>query len=148
MSKKKIMITSIVIISLLLIISIVLSIVVSNYNKNLKSKRLNVVIYQYHTNLDELYEDPKIVYKEEMTNELDYEIKLYALDGDNLHDYNVIIIKDGIIRVIEADCKEQRCVHTIIDINNKSLSIFNPNTTTIECRPHGLKITLEEIEWK
>lgn len=146
MNTKKVIISTSIVVSIILIFSILFSLLVSNYNKNLKNKKLNIVIYQYHTSVNLKLEQPIIYYQNEFTNELNVEMKIYALDGDKEHGYNYVVIKDGVVRVIDADCKEERCMHTIIDLNNKSLSLINPNTTTIECKPNGLKITLEEIK--
>ncbi len=146
MGKKKIIIITLVLVAIILLFSIITSFVILNKNKTLKETRLNVVIYQYHTKDFVEQVDPIIIYKEEFTKELKFSKIIYALDGDKVNDYNAIIISDGIIKVYDADCKDHVCMRIVIDLDNKSLSIVNPNTTTIECKPHGLKITLEEIK--
>lgn len=124
----------------LLVVSVILAYNKSIDNQELKNKKLKVVIYQYHLNSTDKQE---YIYKSfSITNETIFSDTVYALDKED--DYNNIYIKDGVIKVTESNCYNHNCMHMIIDINNKDFSLLNPNTTTIECRPHGLKIILEE----
>lgn len=134
-----IIVTGLIVLSLL-IVSVIFAYNKSIENQELKNKNLKVVIYQYHLNTTDKQE---YIYKSfSITNETEFNETVYALD--NSDDYNNIYIKDGIIKVTQSNCFNHNCMHMIIDINNKDFSLLNPNTTTIECRPHGLKIILEE----
>lgn len=145
MNKKKTIIITVIIISIILICSIIGCIIVYNKNMNLKSKKLNLVIYQYYTSPDKLTVEP-IIYETlyDFNNETSYDKYIYMLEDDN--EYNHIIIKDGKVIVTEANCYNGNCKRMIIDINDSNFSLLNPNITTIECKPHGLKITLEEAK--
>lgn len=144
--KKQVQIITSAIIAIIIIISIIISFIISCNNRKIKNQKLKVVIYQYHTVGDDKMKAPSIIYSKEFTSELEEEMTIYALDGEQSKDFNHISIKNGIIEVTDADCYEHVCMHSKIDLNNKSLSLLRPNLTTIECKPHGLKITLEEIK--
>jgi nitrite reductase/ring-hydroxylating ferredoxin subunit len=64
---------------------------------------------------------------------------------DELHDpnasFNVVVIKDGKISVIHANCPNKICMRSSININ--SYVFFN---NQILCAPHKLRITIEAGE--
>lgn len=145
MNKRKIiLIITICVVCIILIASCILAYLKSVENKKLKEGNLKVVIYQYHLDIDKLQENG-IIYKSfVINNNTVFDEVVYALDNEK--EYNFIRIKNGVITVTESNCPNHNCMNTIIDINNKDFSLLNPNTTTIECRPHGLKIILEEAK--
>lgn len=57
----------------------------------------------------------------------------YTISGRD-HSYNVLVIESGTVRVVEADCRNQVCVHT------RPVSHAGE---TISCLPHRLRITVE-----
>ena len=73
-----------------------------------------------------------------------YDEYIYMLD--NNQEYNHVVIENGKVIVTESNCYSGRCKRTIIDLKVEGFSLLNPNLTTIECKPHGLKITLEEVK--
>lgn len=143
---RKVIWITVAIVGFILIASIISMVVLSMKNASLKEGKVRVVIYQYYTDLADKKKEPVIYKSFVFTKDLEYDEVIYALHSDGEHDYNHVVIKDGKIKVTQADCFEGRCQYMVIDLNNQSLSILNPNTTTIECKPHGLRITLEEIE--
>lgn len=60
-------------------------------------------------------------------------ITVYTKDGA----YNSIEVKDGSIKVLEADCANQTCVNT---------GSIHKNGEVIACIPHGLVITVVSPE--
>ena len=144
MNKKKIIIITSVVISLILILSIIGCIVVYNLNKNLKEKNLKLVIYQYFTTSENKTLEP-IIYDSFIFDEkTTYDKVIYMLEDSNA--YNHIVIEGGKVIVSESNCYNGNCKRMIIDLLDSEFSLLNPNITTIECKPHGLKITLEEVK--
>ncbi len=142
-NKKTILITTIIVI-VLLVASIIGCIIVYNNNQKIKEKNIEVVIYQYDktnsNNKTELIEYDRFV----MNNDTKYDNIIYMLNNNN--EYNHVVIKNGVIKVIEANCYNHVCERMIIDLNSKDFNLLIPDSITIDCKPHGLKITLEEIK--
>ena len=70
------------------------------------------------------------------------EIGRYSLEKDQVlrfeedEDYNIVEIKDGVVRVTEASCKNQICVH--------SASISKEKPGMIVCLPNKLIVEIQE----
>lgn len=70
------------------------------------------------------------------------EIGCYSLEKDQVlrfeedEDYNIVEIKDGVVRVTEASCKNQICVH--------SASISKEKPGMIVCLPNKLIVEIQE----
>ena len=144
MSKKKIIIITSVIISIILVLSIIGCIIVYNLNNNIKQKNLKVVIYQYYTSVDKKHLEPTIYDSFLFDENTTYDEYIYMLD--NNQEYNHVVIENGKVIVTESNCYNGNCKRMIIDLKAEDFSLLNPNITTIECKPHGLKITLEEVK--
>lgn len=144
MNKSKTIIITLVVTGFVVLTLLVVSVIFAYNklveNKELKNKNLRLVIYQY--NLNDKDEQEYIYKSFAITNETEFTDTVYALDQEG--EFNNIYIKNGVIKVTESNCYNHNCMYMIIDINNKDFNLLNPNTTTIECRPHGLKIILEE----
>lgn len=144
MSKKKIVIITSIIVSIILVLSIIGCIIVYNLNKDLKNKELKLVIYQYYTTGENIKLEPMVYDSFEFDEETTYDKIIYMLD--NANEYNHIVIENGKVIVSESNCYNGNCKRMIIDLLDSEFSLLNPNITTIECKPHGLKITLEEVK--
>lgn len=144
MSKKKVIIITSVVVSLIMILSIIGCIVVYNLNKNLKEKQLRLVIYQYYISSENKHLEPVIYDNFIFDESTTYDKVIYMLEDSN--EYNHVIIENGKVIVSESNCYNGNCKRMIIDLLDSEFSLLNPNITTIECKPHGLKITLEEVK--
>lgn len=58
----------------------------------------------------------------------------YTLRLDDERGYNVVAVETGRIRIVEADCPDEVCVHT---------GWIDGPATPIACVPHGLTVTVE-----
>lgn len=68
------------------------------------------------------------------TIDLDAVDEAYTLRLDDERGMNVVAVEPGRIRVVEADCPDEVCVHT---------GWIDGPATPIACVPHGLTITVE-----
>ena len=144
MNKKKTIIITSIVIFIIFALSIVGCIVVYNQNKSLKEKKLQLVIYQYYTSGENKTLDPVVFTSFEFSKTTFYSQTIHMLEDPN--EYNHVYVENGKVIVTQSNCYNGNCKRMIIDINDSNFSLLNPNLTTIECKPHGLKITLEEVK--
>ena len=137
MSKKTSVLVGITVgvICFILCLAIIGSIVVNRINKSKFNDNVYVVIYQYNVvdyNID-LNSEPTILYKERFTEDLVYESIITNATGG----INKVVIKDGVIKVTESNCRDALCENYTIFCDNFL------NNVDITCMPNGLIITLE-----
>jgi len=82
----------------------------------------------YNEKYIEIYIDDELIYSNLFNDKLEEEIII-----DNEYGYNLMIIKNGVVDMIESDCPDQVCV-----ISKK---ISNPGESIV-CLPHKLIIQI------
>lgn len=127
-------------IALIMLIASIVSITINIRNDKYFSdgKMREVVVYQYpvnNFNID-FTKAPKELYRELFTNSLDIE-KVF---NNEFGGFNKIVIKDGVIKVVDSNCKYHNCWYTTISKTN-----FIKNTEIV-CMPNGLIVVLEVVE--
>ncbi len=134
---KTIIITSILLV-ILFIILVISFIVINNQNKELKKGDLIINIYQYDVidyNIN--YNSERILYKSlKFTSDTYFDEIIYSKDHTL---YNHVEIKDGICKVIDANCMNHICMASHLSVD---IELINPKS--IICMPSGLYIELVE----
>lgn len=75
----------------------------------------------------------EILFEAAFTNELNHTQRY-----ENEHGFNTVEIKNGVVKIIDADCRDRICMNSRI---TNGLSWFE--SPSIICFPHGIKIRWE-----
>jgi len=104
-------------------------------NEKANAEKLYIVIEQYEVlNFNfKPRSEPIILFEAEFTDELYFD-KIFK----NEHGFNHVHIENGVAKVIDADCRDKRCMHDYITNGSRFFELQG-----IKCMPHGLL-----IKWK
>ncbi len=138
--KRNIIIIS-AIIALILITSIIIAVVFSYDARNKKNNNqsIYIVIKQYEVADDhfKVGDEGKVIYRALFTDDLYYEKKIETAYG-----FNTILIKNGVAKVIDADCTEpysiNGCMSHVITNDQRLFDV-----SLIRCMKHGIAISWE-----
>lgn len=135
--EKKIVLIISSIIFLLILISTIVFIIINNNNKKMKDEELVIKIYQYEViNYNINFKGEKrLICEFDFNKDTNYDEIIYSIDNSL---YNHVIVKDGICKVVDANCMNHICMSSYISCDK---TIINPSSIT--CMPSGLYIVME-----